>query len=143
MPHATFSARSRAQRPLWLSAASRVTAVVLGSTAFLSPLIARPASATTTTAPSVSTSAEGIGATSTYATTSEAERREPTDQMAERRKSTGRVALIGVPGLEWSDLDPSRTPNLWKLTGEAGSASLSTRAVPPPTAASPAPWRAG
>ncbi|GAA2299100.1 hypothetical protein GCM10010149_54970 [Nonomuraea roseoviolacea subsp. roseoviolacea] len=52
--------------------------------------------------------------------------------MAERRKSTGRVALIGVPGLEWSDLDPSRTPNLWKLTGEAGSASLSTRAVPPP-----------
>ncbi|NUW37108.1 hypothetical protein HTZ77_37750 [Nonomuraea sp. SMC257] len=42
------------------------------------------------------------------------------------------MALIGVPGLEWSDLDPSRTPNLWKLAGEAGSASLSTRAVPPP-----------
>ncbi|MFI6790834.1 hypothetical protein ACIBG4_26250 [Nonomuraea sp. NPDC050383] len=45
---------------------------------------------------------------------------------------TGRVALIGVPGLEWSDLDASRTPNLWKLVGRAGSASLSTRAVPPP-----------
>ncbi|WP_246365886.1 hypothetical protein [Nonomuraea rhodomycinica] len=42
------------------------------------------------------------------------------------------MALIGVPGLEWSDLDPSRTPNLWKLAGQAGSASLSTRAVPPP-----------
>ncbi|MGP4094323.1 hypothetical protein [Nonomuraea sp. KM90] len=44
----------------------------------------------------------------------------------------GRVALIGVPGLEWSDLDRTRTPNLWRLVGEGASASLSTRAVPPP-----------
>ncbi|MEV4581808.1 hypothetical protein AB0K16_52100 [Nonomuraea jabiensis] len=42
------------------------------------------------------------------------------------------VALIGVPGLEWSDLDPSRTPNLWSLLSQGASASLSTRAVPPP-----------
>ncbi|MEO3874065.1 hypothetical protein ABGB18_35105 [Nonomuraea sp. B12E4] len=45
---------------------------------------------------------------------------------------TSRVALIGVPGLEWSDLDQSRTPNLWRLVGQGSSASLSTRAVPPP-----------
>ncbi|MEV6150484.1 hypothetical protein AB0L53_09090 [Nonomuraea sp. NPDC052129] len=44
----------------------------------------------------------------------------------------GRVALIGVPGLQWSDLDETRTPNLWKLVAHGGSASLSTRAVPPP-----------
>ncbi|WP_240776819.1 hypothetical protein [Nonomuraea basaltis] len=44
----------------------------------------------------------------------------------------GRVALIGVPGLEWSDLDQARTPNLWGLVGQGASASLSTRAVPPP-----------
>ncbi|WP_344897133.1 hypothetical protein [Nonomuraea antimicrobica] len=44
----------------------------------------------------------------------------------------GRVALIGVPGLEWSDLDETRTPNLWRLVGQGASASLSTRAVPPP-----------
>ncbi|WP_197093432.1 hypothetical protein [Nonomuraea sp. SBT364] len=44
----------------------------------------------------------------------------------------GRVALVGVPGLEWSDIDESRTPNLWKLAAEGGSASMSTRAVPPP-----------
>ncbi|WP_308168182.1 hypothetical protein [Nonomuraea sp. NEAU-A123] len=44
----------------------------------------------------------------------------------------GRVALIGVPGLQWSDLDEARTPNLWKLVAQGGSASLSTRAVPPP-----------
>ncbi|MGI5268276.1 hypothetical protein ACQEUU_03915 [Nonomuraea sp. CA-218870] len=44
----------------------------------------------------------------------------------------GRVAVVGVPGLEWSDLDASRTPNLWKLAGQGGTASLSTRAVPPP-----------
>ncbi|WP_431920623.1 hypothetical protein [Nonomuraea jabiensis] len=42
------------------------------------------------------------------------------------------VALIGVPGLEWSDLNPSRTPNLWSLLSQSASASLSTRAVPPP-----------
>ncbi|MFI6297681.1 hypothetical protein ACIBEJ_39235 [Nonomuraea sp. NPDC050790] len=44
----------------------------------------------------------------------------------------GRVVLVGVPGLEWGDLDPSRTPNLWKLVAAGGSASMSTRAVPPP-----------
>lgn len=44
----------------------------------------------------------------------------------------GRVALVGVPGLEWSDLDATRTPNLWRLAAEGASASLSTRAVPPP-----------
>ncbi|MGW0192270.1 hypothetical protein [Nonomuraea sp. NPDC003201] len=42
------------------------------------------------------------------------------------------VALIGVPGLEWSDLNSSRTPNLWSLLSQGASASLSTRAVPPP-----------
>ncbi|WP_245899265.1 hypothetical protein [Nonomuraea indica] len=43
-----------------------------------------------------------------------------------------RVALIGVPGLEWSDVDASRTPHLWELVTRGSSASLSTRAVPPP-----------
>ncbi|HUR01907.1 MAG TPA: hypothetical protein VM347_05160 [Nonomuraea sp.] len=42
------------------------------------------------------------------------------------------MALIGVPGLQWSDLDETRTPNLWKLVAQGGSASISTRAVPPP-----------
>ncbi|WP_157248482.1 hypothetical protein [Nonomuraea typhae] len=44
----------------------------------------------------------------------------------------GRVVLIGVPGLEWGDLDAATTPNLWTLVGRGGSASMSTRAVPPP-----------
>src|SRR5690606_17707122 len=44
----------------------------------------------------------------------------------------GRGAVVGVPGLEWSDIDESRTPNLWKLAGQGATASLSTRAVPPP-----------
>ncbi|MFB9631047.1 hypothetical protein [Nonomuraea helvata] len=52
-------------------------------------------------------------------------RKEPVAQAA-------RVALIGVPGLEWSDLDASRTPHLWALVGQGASGSLSTRAVPPP-----------
>ncbi|WP_406673831.1 hypothetical protein WBK31_35330 [Nonomuraea sp. N2-4H] len=43
----------------------------------------------------------------------------------------GRVALIGIPGLEWSDIDQAQTPNLWRLMSEGSSASLSTRTVPP------------
>lgn len=44
----------------------------------------------------------------------------------------GQVVVIGVPGLEWDDLDRARTPNLWGLVERGGSASMSTRAVPPP-----------
>ncbi|WP_372446795.1 hypothetical protein [Microbispora oryzae] len=43
----------------------------------------------------------------------------------------GRVIVIGVPGLRWDDLDPARTPNLWSLAAKGGTASLSTRVVPP------------
>ncbi|QYC37774.1 hypothetical protein Nocox_00685 [Nonomuraea coxensis DSM 45129] len=50
----------------------------------------------------------------------------------QRTAPEGRVALVGVPGLQWSDLDPARTPALWKLVAQGSSASLSTRAVPPP-----------
>ncbi|WP_308169941.1 hypothetical protein [Acrocarpospora catenulata] len=46
--------------------------------------------------------------------------------------STGRVVLIGVPGLQWSDLNPETTPNLWALTGRSAAASLSIRTIPPP-----------
>ncbi|MFJ2028178.1 hypothetical protein [Streptosporangium sp. NPDC087985] len=42
------------------------------------------------------------------------------------------VAVIGVPGLQWDDLDQARTPNLWKLVDQGGAASMSTRAVPLP-----------
>jgi hypothetical protein len=44
----------------------------------------------------------------------------------------GRVVLIGVPGLEWADLEEGETPNLRRLAGRGGAASLSTRAIPPP-----------
>lgn len=42
------------------------------------------------------------------------------------------VVMVGVPGLEWGDLDRARTPNLWRLVDRGASASMSTRAVPPP-----------
>ncbi|MEV4291812.1 hypothetical protein AB0K40_40445 [Nonomuraea bangladeshensis] len=51
---------------------------------------------------------------------------------AAQSRTGGRVALIGVPGLQWSDLDAARTPALWELVGQGSSGSLSTRAVPPP-----------
>lgn len=43
-----------------------------------------------------------------------------------------RVVIVGVPGLEWSDVTEEGTPNLWRLVGEGGSASISTRTIPPP-----------
>lgn len=39
----------------------------------------------------------------------------------------GRVVLIGIPGLMWSDLTAAGTPALWRLTGQASAAALSTR----------------
>ncbi|MFG3437707.1 hypothetical protein ACGF0J_10740 [Nonomuraea sp. NPDC047897] len=56
----------------------------------------------------------------------------PAPASADQGAPRGRVALIGVPGLEWSDVDASRTPRLWELAARGASASLSTRAVPPP-----------
>ncbi len=41
------------------------------------------------------------------------------------------MVVIGVPGLQWSDLDQARTPNLWGLVAKGGAASLSTRTIPP------------
>ena len=37
----------------------------------------------------------------------------------------GRVAFVGVPGLHWDDVDPERTPNLWRLAGQSDLGSLS------------------
>ncbi|WP_157963530.1 hypothetical protein [Actinocorallia populi] len=39
----------------------------------------------------------------------------------------GRVVVVGVPGLQWSDLSAEGTPALWRLTGEGAAAALSVR----------------
>lgn len=39
------------------------------------------------------------------------------------------VVLAGLPGLMWSEVDTSRTPNLAALTGHSSSAALSVRTV--------------
>ncbi|MCW2919455.1 MAG: hypothetical protein JWN52_7523 [Actinomycetia bacterium] len=39
----------------------------------------------------------------------------------------GRVVLIGVPGLLWSDITQKGTPTLWRLTAQGSAASLSVR----------------
>ncbi|SNT37341.1 hypothetical protein SAMN05216276_103759 [Streptosporangium subroseum] len=44
-------------------------------------------------------------------------------------QADGRVVLIGVPGLQWSDLSAEVTPNLWRLAGQGASGSLSVRTV--------------
>ncbi|MBB2915012.1 hypothetical protein FHS43_006327 [Streptosporangium becharense] len=44
-------------------------------------------------------------------------------------RADGRVVLIGVPGLQWSDITPTGTPNLWQLARDSAVGSLSVRAV--------------
>lgn len=39
------------------------------------------------------------------------------------------TVLVGVGGLRWSDIDRARTPNLWRMTGDAAAGSLSVRTV--------------
>ena len=39
------------------------------------------------------------------------------------------AVLIGVPGLQWSDVSPATTPNLWRLARQASIGVLSVRTV--------------
>ncbi|XRQ09522.1 hypothetical protein ACN3XK_01005 [Actinomadura welshii] len=39
----------------------------------------------------------------------------------------GRVVIIGVPGLLWSDVGEENTPALWELTAQGSAASMSVR----------------
>jgi hypothetical protein len=41
----------------------------------------------------------------------------------------GHTVLIGVPGLQWSDVSPSATPDLWRLARRAATGLLSVKAV--------------
>jgi hypothetical protein len=40
-----------------------------------------------------------------------------------------RVLVVGVPGLTWSDVDPSGTPELWAMAGDSAIGALSVRAA--------------
>jgi hypothetical protein len=52
------------------------------------------------------------------------------DRTSPVHASPGRhVVLIGVPGLQWKDVGPSVTPNLWRIAGTAATGLLSVRAV--------------
>lgn len=44
-------------------------------------------------------------------------------------RPAGHVVVIGVPGLRWSDLGPTTTPTLWRMTTDGSAAALSTRTV--------------
>jgi hypothetical protein len=46
---------------------------------------------------------------------------------------SGHVVLIGVPGLQWGDIDDTATPNLARLAGHGSSAALSVKTVGPHT----------
>ena len=39
------------------------------------------------------------------------------------------IVIVGVPGLSWSDVDPSDTPALWDLAGAGATGSASVRTI--------------
>ncbi|BCJ57068.1 hypothetical protein [Micromonospora endophytica] len=43
------------------------------------------------------------------------------------------VVLVGVAGLRWDDVDPQRTPTLWRMAQDGSIGSLSVRSVNRPT----------
>ncbi|WP_431729271.1 hypothetical protein [Verrucosispora sp. TAA-831] len=49
------------------------------------------------------------------------------------RQSADYVVLVGVAGLRWEDVDPQRTPTLWRMAQEGSIGSLSVRSVYRPT----------
>jgi hypothetical protein len=44
-------------------------------------------------------------------------------------RPSGHAVLIGVPGLQWSDVSPQATPNLWRLAKRGAIGLLSVKAV--------------
>ncbi|WP_235018083.1 hypothetical protein [Thermomonospora echinospora] len=46
---------------------------------------------------------------------------------ADGSRANGRVALVGIPGLRWSDVSEHGTPTLWRLTREGSAGALSVR----------------
>ncbi|MCO6008729.1 hypothetical protein NE236_27515 [Actinoallomurus purpureus] len=48
---------------------------------------------------------------------------------AETAAPARHAVLIGVPGLQWSDVSPTATPHLWRLARGAAAGLLSVRAV--------------
>lgn len=51
----------------------------------------------------------------------------PADARAAGTAATGRVVIVGVPGLMWSDITREGTPALWGLTADGSAAGLSVR----------------
>ncbi|MEW9555982.1 hypothetical protein [Nonomuraea sp. NPDC050783] len=138
MPHATApaapSASVSAAGPAVLRARGRAAKAARGVLAGLAGLallaaLAVPAAAAQA-APVQAAPVQAAPVQPAYARAAYAEAVQ--DRAAQDRAVQGRVVVVGVPGLQWSDLDEARTPALWKLAAQGSSASLSTRAVPPP-----------
>ncbi len=49
------------------------------------------------------------------------------------QRQADHVIIAGAAGLRWADLDPDRTPHLWRLAGDGAIGSLSARSASRPT----------
>lgn len=96
----------------WARLAATVTAAVAGLAGLAGPAVAAPVNAV----------AAPVGTGATRATA-----QAPAAHGSAVRAPGGRVVVIGIPGLRWSDLDPERTPTLWRMTGQGSAGALSVR----------------
>jgi len=53
----------------------------------------------------------------------------PAPALAAAEPEAGGIVIVGLPGLAWSDIDESVTPNLWAMAGEGASAAMSARTI--------------
>jgi hypothetical protein len=52
----------------------------------------------------------------------------PAAAAAEEDEAAG-IIIVGIPGLEWTDIDAAATPHLWDLAGSGASAAMSVRTI--------------
>ncbi len=52
----------------------------------------------------------------------------PAAVAAEEDEAAG-IIIVGIPGLEWTDVDAAGTPHLWDLAGSGASAAMSVRTI--------------
>jgi hypothetical protein len=53
----------------------------------------------------------------------------PPAAVAEDEETAAGIIVVGVPGLEWTDIDAVATPHLWDMAGSGASAAMSVRSI--------------
>ncbi|MEN5074301.1 hypothetical protein ABE437_10825 [Isoptericola cucumis] len=111
-------------RTLSAARAPRTLVVLAGVAAVLLLLLTTLAGAARATAGTLSAPAGSAGAAGSTSTAG-------TARAAGDAAPDTPLVVAGVAGLQWSDVDAGRTPNLWRLIGGGSVASVAVRTITP------------